>query len=137
MNKTTGNLRDEYLNQHWLRYPEMPQRALKWGRVEQQYIGTQLLSELVLSSSQNGHEPFNAADVLIEGDLVAILPQKSAVLLAPNLTAKRPQDQLWSEHKKWQAFIESVRQVFIRKSFQPAKRHETEKITEDVMLWIL
>lgn len=121
MNKSASKLREEYLNKHWFRYPEMPQRALKWGRVEQQYIGTQLLSELVLSSTEIGHEPFNAADVLVEGDLVAILPQKSAVLLAPNLTAKRPQDQLWSEHKKWQAFIESVRQVFIRKSFQPVK----------------
>lgn len=113
--------RDEYLNQHWPRYPEMPQRALKWGRVEQHYIGTQPLSDLQLSSRQMGQEPFNAADVLIEGDLVAILPQKFAILLAPNLAGRRAQDQLWPEHKKWQIFIESVRQVFIQKSFQPVK----------------
>lgn len=116
-----SNRRDEYLNQHWTRYPEMPQRALKWGRVEQHYIGTQPLAELLLSSSLDGQEPFKASDVLVEGDLVALLPQKFAILLAPNLTAKRPKAQLWSEHKKWQTFIESVRQVFIRKSFQPVK----------------
>lgn len=116
-----SNRRDEYLQQHWSRYPEMPQRALKWGRVEQHYVGTQPLAELVLNSKLNGQEAFKATDVLVEGDLVALLPDKSAILLTPNLTGKRPQEQLWSDHKKWQAFIEMVRQVFIRKSFTPVK----------------
>jgi elongation factor P--(R)-beta-lysine ligase len=116
-----SNRRDEYLNEHWSRYPEMPQRALKWGRVEQHFIGTQPLGELILGSKQIGEAHFKATDVLVEGDLVALLPDKSAILLTPNLTGQRPKPELWSEHKKWQAFIEMVRQVFIRKSFTPVK----------------
>ena len=37
--------RDEYLQKHWSKYPEMPRGALRWGRVEQQRLGVQILTQ--------------------------------------------------------------------------------------------
>lgn len=99
----------------------MPQRALKWGRVEQHYIGTQPLSELKLITAKPQPQPISALDVLIEGDLVALMPQKQIILLAPNLTARKMTDQQWFTHKNWQVFIELVRRVFREKSFLDVK----------------
>lgn len=112
--------RDEYLQNHWVRYPEMPQRALKWGRVEQNYLGRQNLSELTLVNEGSPYET-PAVQVLQEGDLVALMPANKLVLLAPNLTDRAVKDLAWPEHKKWQSFLQDVRKIFLSKSFQEVK----------------
>lgn len=109
--------RDEFLKNHWNKYPEMPRGALKWGRVEQLRLGVQNLTEWVFKDSPQ----FKAGDVLLEGDLVAIMPGAQLVLLAPNLTDRTARSEQWSEHKKWQEFLAQVRVFFKEKRFQDVK----------------
>jgi hypothetical protein len=61
--------RDEYLLNHWNSYPEMPRGALRWGRVEQQRLGVQVLSDWKFKD----HESIKVGDVIVDGDLVAIM----------------------------------------------------------------
>ncbi len=109
--------RDEYLQKHWLPYPEMPRGALKWGRVEKMRLGLQILTDWQFKDWAN----LRAQDVLADGDLIAIMPGNQIILLAPNLTARTASSQLWSEHKKWQDFLVSVRHFFSEKHFQEVK----------------
>jgi len=113
--------RDEYLQKHWTRYPEMPQRALKTGRVEQHFLGTQSVKSLTLVNYPVNAFQIEAGDVLIDGDLVCLLPGNQIVLLAPNLTERKLNSLMWAEHRNWQQFLGSVRQIFKEKSFQEIK----------------
>lgn len=74
--------RDEYLQNHWAKYPESPRGALKFGRVFQLRLGMQNLAD----SKVKDHPDFKGADILKDGDLIAIMPQSQFILLAPNLT---------------------------------------------------
>lgn len=109
--------RDEYLQKHWTRYPEMPRGALKWGRVEQMRLGVQNLSDWTFRDSQQ----VKASDVLVEGDLVALLPSNQLLLLAPNKTSRSARSELWSRQKKWYEFLAHVRQIFKDKRFLEVK----------------
>lgn len=109
--------RDEYLQKHWTRYPEMPRGALKWGRVEKLRLGTHLLSEW----SMKDFPSYDAGSVLQDGDLVALFPLNQLVLLAPNLTERQMPNTQWWEHQKWQDFLVQVRQFFREKKFQEVK----------------
>lgn len=109
--------RDEYLQKHWTRYPEMPRGALKWGRVENLRLGTHQLSQWTLKDSTS----YFGQDVLQDGDLVALFPANQIVLLAPNLVGKSKVDLLWHDHQKWQNFLVQIRQVFWDKKFQEVK----------------
>ncbi|AGH94888.1 EF-P lysine aminoacylase EpmA [Pseudobdellovibrio exovorus] len=109
--------RDEYLQKHWTRYPEMPRGALKWGRVENLRLGTHQLSQWNLKDSPS----YLGQDILQDGDLVALFPANQIVLLAPNLSDRTMPRLLWSEHQKWQEFLVQVRQVFREKKFQEVK----------------
>ena len=108
-----------------MRYPEMPARALRWGRVQQHYLGTQSVSDWVLinpnTAAATSEKKYIGSEVLIDGDLIALMPQNQIVLLAPNLTKRKAKEVLWPEHKKWQEFISCVREVFAEKSFQEVK----------------
>lgn len=109
--------RDEFLLKHWTRYPEMPRGALKWGRVEQMRLGVQNLSDWTFRDSQQ----VKASDVLVEGDLVALLPSNQLLLLAPNKTSRSARSELWSRQKKWYEFLAHVRQIFKDKRFLEVK----------------
>jgi len=109
--------RDEYLQKHWTCYPEMPRGALKWGRVEQMRLGLQNLSDWTFRDSQQ----VKASDVLVEGDLVALLPSNQLLLLAPNKTSRSVRSELWSRQKKWYEFLTHVRQIFKDKRFLEVK----------------
>lgn len=115
--------REEYLQNHWTRYPEMPQRALKTGRIEQHFLGTQSVKSLTLVNHPAEVNAFQieAGSVLSDGDLVCLLPGNQIVLLAPNLTERKLSSLMWKEHRQWQQFVVSVRQVFKDKSFQEIK----------------
>ncbi len=112
-----GKTRDEYLQNRWKTYPEMPRGALRWGRVEQQRLGVQILSE---SRFKDDLET-KGIDVLVDGDLVAIMPSNQIVLLAPNLTTRPVRDEKWPEIKIWFEFLTHVRKFFQEKRFQEVK----------------
>ena len=112
-----GKIRDEYLENHWTRYPEMPRGALKWGRVEQLRLGTQNLTDW----SFKDQPTMRGGEVLQEGDLVALFPSNQLVLLAPNLTSRTARSEQWSDHRRWQEFLVQVRSFFREKRFQEVK----------------
>jgi lysyl-tRNA synthetase class 2 len=109
--------RDEYLQKHWPQYPEMPRGALKWGRVEQMRLGVQILTEWNFKDAPL----IKAGDVLLEGDLIALMPANQVILLAPNLTSRTARSEQWSEHKKWHEFLVFMRVFFKEKRFQDVK----------------
>lgn len=106
--------RDDYLLNHWNAYPEMPRGALRWGRVEQQRLGVQVLTQWRFKDSHQ----FIVGDVIIDGDLVAMMPSNYLVLLAPNLTSRPVRDEKWPEIKRWYEFLTFVRNFFQQKRFQ-------------------
>ncbi len=109
--------RDEYLQNHWIKYPEMPRGALRWGRVEQMRLGVQILTEWKFKD----HEATRAGDVLLDGDLIAIMGGTQLVLLAPNLTSRGARSETWPEQKKWFEFLTHLRKFFNEKRFQEVK----------------
>ncbi|MEQ1722658.1 MAG: EF-P lysine aminoacylase EpmA [Pseudobdellovibrio sp.] len=112
-----SKIRDEYLQKHWLQYPEMPRGALKWGRVEQMRLGVQILTDWTFKDAP----AIKAGDVLLEGDLIALMPANQVTLLAPNLTSRTARSEQWSEHKKWQEFLVHIRVFLKEKRFQEVK----------------
>jgi lysyl-tRNA synthetase class 2 len=109
--------RDEFLQKHWPKYPEMPRGALKWGRVEQMRLGVQILTDWTFKDAPT----IKAGDVLFEGDLIALMPANQVILLAPNLTSRNSRSEQWSEHKKWHEFLVHMRVFFKEKRFQEVK----------------
>lgn len=109
--------RDEYLQNHWLKYPEMPRGALRYGRVEQMRMGTQILTEWIFKDAQN----IKAGEVLVDGDLIALFPGNSLILLTPNLTSKVPKADKWPQQKRWFDYLTFIRTFFKEKRFQDVK----------------
>lgn len=112
-----GKIRDEYLLNRWKSYPDMPRGALRWGRVEQQRLGVQILTE----SRFKDDDTTRAGDVIEDGDLVAIMPGNQIILLAPNLTSRPVRDEKWPEIKVWFEFLSHIRKFFQDKRFQEVK----------------
>ncbi|MFZ3230777.1 MAG: EF-P lysine aminoacylase EpmA [Pseudobdellovibrio sp.] len=109
--------RDEYLQNHWLKYPEMPRGTLRYGRVQQTRLGVQILTDWVFKDAAD----FKAGDVLIDGDLVALFPSNQLILLTANLTNKVPKSDKWPEQKKWFDYLVAIRTFFKEKRFQDVK----------------
>lgn len=112
-----GKTRDEFLSKHWTRYPEMPRGALKWGRVEQLRLGVQNLTDWTFKD----HPETKAADVLNDGDLIALLPANKLILLAPNQTQRTARSERWSQHRRWHEFLGHIRNIFKEKRFLEVK----------------
>jgi lysyl-tRNA synthetase class 2 len=109
--------RDEYLQNHWIKYPEMPRGALRYGRVQQTRLGTQILIDWTFKDAGE----IRAGDVLIDGDLVAMFPSNQIMLLAPNLTDRSPKDDKWPAQKRWFDYLTFIRTFFKEKRFQDVK----------------
>ncbi len=113
--------RDEFLQNHWVKYPESPRGALKLGRVFQLRLGVQNLTD----SKVKDHPDFKGADILKDGDLIAIMPQSQFVLLAPNLTENtgffKAEDDPWLKTKSWFEYINHLRIFFKEKRFLDVK----------------
>ena len=116
-----GKTRDEFLEKHWTRYPEMPQRALKTGRIQQHFLGTQSIRGWPVVNYPADAFLGAADDLLIDGDLVTVLPGNKLVLLAPNNSGREVKSQVWAEHRNWQQFLNQVRKFFSDKSFLEIK----------------
>lgn len=113
--------RDEYLQNHWVKYPESPRGALKFGRVFQLRLGVQNLTD----SKVKDQPDFKGADILKDGDLIAIMPQSQFVLLVPNLTEMtgffKAEDDPWLKNKSWFDYINHLRVFFKEKRFLDVK----------------
>ncbi len=109
--------RDEYLQNHWLKYPEMPRGALRYGRTEQNRVGVQILTEWTFKDAVQ----FKAGDVLVDGDLVALMPSNQLVLLTANRTDRVPKYDKWPAQKKWFDYLQLIRTFFKEKRFQDVK----------------
>lgn len=113
--------RDDFLLNHWPKYPETPRGALKFGRVHQMRLGVQNISDWKYKDLPD----FKAEDVLADGDLIAVMPQSQFILLAPNLTNKssfyKVDDDPWLRIKSWNEFLQHVRQFFKEKRFLDVK----------------
>ncbi|MGZ3727552.1 MAG: EF-P lysine aminoacylase EpmA, partial [Pseudobdellovibrio sp.] len=79
------------------------------------------LGQLTLVNSPSNGFEIKADLVLKEGDLVGILPNNQVILLAPNLTERKLKSLSWADHRQWQKFISTVRNIFSEKSFQEIK----------------
>ncbi len=119
--------RDEYLTNHWQKYPEAPRGALKFGRVHQHRLGVQNLAECKAKDDPN----FKGSDILIDGDLVAIMPQNQFILLAPNLTKNtgfyKFENDPWTKNKNWFEYITHIRIFFKEKRFLDVKTNTLVK----------
>ena len=109
--------RTEFIEKVWIKYPEAPRQLLKWGRVHQQRCGMQSIStHKPLESTE-----FNGAEILIDGDLIGMLPAGKFVLLAPNLTNRPVNLPLaidpWNTHKTYLEFLQFIENFFLEKKF--------------------
>jgi elongation factor P--(R)-beta-lysine ligase len=113
--------RKQFLQEHWLKYPETPRGALRFGRVYQMRLGHYNLTDW--HATEDVH--FKGSDVLIDGDLIAIMPGAKFVLLAPNLTDESlfysAESDPWLKQKAWFEFLNSVRKFFNEKKILEVK----------------
>lgn len=113
--------RDEYLQNHWSKYPESPRGALKFGRVHQMRVGVQNLADWRAKDQPD----WKGGDILKDGDLVALMPAGQFVLLAPNRTEKSgfytADMDPWLKKKNWFEFLFLLREFFKEKRFLEAK----------------
>lgn len=109
--------RDEYLQKYWVQYPECPRGFLQYGRVHQLRVGVHNVSEFKAKDQPE----FSGKDILIDGDLIALMPAGSFVLLAPNLTKNsgfyKAEDNPWLNKKNYFEYLQHIRNFFIEKRF--------------------
>jgi len=119
--------RQDYLEKHWPKYPEAPRGALKFGRVYQQRLGVQVISDWKAKDQPE----FKASDILQDGDLIAVMPQSQFLLLSPNLTMStgfyKVDDDPWLKKKNWFEFLVIVRRFFTEKRFLEVKTPQLVK----------
>lgn len=109
--------RDEYLQNHWQKYPEMPRGTLRYGRVQHMRLGVQILTDWTFKDAPE----MKAGDVLIDGDLIALMPSNQLILLTANKTDRIPKFDKWPEQKKWFDYLTLIRNFFKEKRFQDVK----------------
>lgn len=110
-----GKTRDNYLNLHWTRYPQMPLDFIGRGRVGEPHLLMANLQNKIMSDAPD----IKVMDVLIDSDIVALLPNDKVMLLAPALSLPVPSG--WDQYRKWPQFVDLVREFFKSKSFQEVK----------------
>lgn len=115
--------RDEFLEQHWKAYPECPRGFLQYGRVHQLRLGVNNISDYKLAT--DSEQTFKASEVLVDGDLIALMSAGQCVLLAPNLTGRslffKAEDDPWLKKKSFFEYQHLIRQFFKEKRFLEVK----------------
>ncbi len=113
--------RDDYLSNHWNKYPECPRGFLQYGRVHQLRLGTHQVADFKAKDKPE----FKGSDVLVDGDLIALMAAGQFVLLAPNLTTDsgfyKAEDNPWLKKKAYYEYIQLIRSFFIEKRFLDVK----------------
>lgn len=109
--------RAEFIEKVWTKYPEAPRQLLKWGRVHQLRCGMQS----VATHKPIDSDHYTGTDILVDGDLVGLLPAGRFVLLAPNLTGRpiniAAASNPWNIQKNWLEYLQFVETFFIEKKF--------------------
>lgn len=113
--------RDEYLQQHWTAYPDCPRGFLQYGRVHQLRVGVNNVTTYKAKDAPQ----FTGADVLADGDLIALMPSAQFVLLAPNHTSRpgfyKAEDDPWLRKKNFFEYQNFIRDFFKEKRFLEVK----------------
>ncbi|MBC7754182.1 MAG: EF-P lysine aminoacylase GenX [Moraxellaceae bacterium] len=113
--------REIFLREHWAKYPETPRGALRFGRVYKMRVGNYNLSEWVTPESSD----FKGSDLLVDGDIVAIMTAGKFALIAPNLTADSCfytlENDPWTKKRLWFEYQQHVRDFFKEKRFLEVK----------------
>lgn len=116
-----GKTRVEYLKQHWTAYPDCPRGFLQYGRVHQLRVGVNNVATYKAKDAPQ----FIGSDVLVDGDLIALMPTAQFVLLAPNLTNRpgfyKAEDDPWLKKKNFFEYVNHLRQFFTEKRFLEVK----------------
>ncbi|MFN3698213.1 MAG: EF-P lysine aminoacylase EpmA [Pseudobdellovibrio sp.] len=112
--------RDEYLQKYWNAYPECPRGFLQYGRVHQLRLGVSQLADFKARDAQD----FTGRDILLDGDLIALMPAGQFVLLAPNLTNRpgfyKAEEHPWTLKKSYYEYLQLLRNFFVEKRFLEA-----------------
>lgn len=127
MSKTRDEIRADYLKNYWPAYPACPRGFLQHGRVYQNRVGVHNVSELKLQTKPMASAElfFKGSEVLIDGDLVALMPAGQLILLAPNLTSQsgfyKADEHPWTQKKSYFDYLFLIRQFFQSKRFLEVK----------------
>ncbi len=113
--------REIFLKQHWAKYPESPRGALRFGRVYQMRVGHYNLSDWTAIEGTD----HKGADILSDGDIIAILPAAQFILITPNLTSNPcfypAETDPWALKRCWFEFQQHLRDFFKEKRFLEVK----------------
>lgn len=115
--------RSQYLNEHWVSYPPMPENADLGGRIGE--IQENRLSLQGKGSWNVSSQCVFPWEILKENDLVALEFESSEIknitLLAPALESPLKVSSNWQTQELWFAFLHKVREFFAGKGFLEAQ----------------
>jgi elongation factor P--(R)-beta-lysine ligase len=113
--------RELFLKQHWAKYPETPRAALRFGRVHHMRVGNYNLSDWGVPEGLD----YKGSDILVDGDIVAILQPGKFTLIAPNLTGQSQfyalENDPWTNKRNWFEYQQHIRDFFREKRFLEVK----------------
>jgi lysyl-tRNA synthetase class 2 len=113
--------REIFLKQHWAKYPETPRGALRFGRVHQMRVGNYSLSDWGVAEGLD----YKGSDILVDGDIVAIMQAGKFALMAPNLTNETLfytlENDPWTNKRLWFEYQQHIRDFFRDKRFLEVK----------------
>ncbi len=116
--------RQEYLQQHWKSYPEVPVSYQICGRIfsinRDAGLKLEIYSENKLHKVQFAQAPW-MSEYLDVGDLIAVVNSEQIVLLAPQLQALPKAKANAERLKQWNQFIAEIRQFFVERDFLEVK----------------
>ncbi len=125
MSKTRDEIRQEFIKNDWFSYPECPRGFLQYGRVYQMRLGNYQLADFKIVTRPTSATIYKGSDILVDGDLIALMPAGLCVLMAPNLTnytGFHPlPDHPWMNKKNYYEFLYYVRNFFNEKKFLECK----------------
>ena len=138
MIKTRDDIRLFFLENLWDRYPEAPKGYLQYGRVLQGRLGHYNLAEYKMIVSKNKtnnllnqielqESDLKGKNILIDGDLVALLPGNECLLLASNNTKVQlnhlQSNNPWIMKKKYFELLNFIRDHLKEKKFFECKNN--------------
>ena len=113
--------RELFLKQHWVKYPETPRGALRFGRVHQMRVGNYNLSDWGVPEGLD----YKGSEILVDGDIVAIMQPGMFTLMAPNLTSDSQfyslENDPWTNKRNWFEYQQHIRDFFREKRFLEVK----------------
>lgn len=113
--------REIFLKQHWAKYPETPRGALRFGRVHQMRVGNYNLSEWGVPEGLD----YKGSDILVDGDIVAIMQAGKFALITPNTTSDSLfytlENDPWTNKRNWFEYQQHIRDFFREKRFLEVK----------------